>query len=476
MDLTKELAEIAGTESVATDDSNLENYSVDQNLIKTRKPSCVVYVKNTEEVRDVVRYANKSCIPVTPRSSLVRFYGASVPSQGGILMDLSRMNRILAVDEPDLMVKIEPGVTWAQLQKELEKYGMMVCQPLLPHGKKSVLTSALEREPIIIPKYEYNETFLSGEVVLGNGALFYLGSAMGKSHKGGSPEGFLPSARLFTGAQGTLGVITWANLKAAYLPAMDKLFFIPFENIENLIKAAYRIQRLMLGNECFALNSLNLAAILAGDTSNKLEVLRASLPPWTLILCLSGFKRQPQGRIEYEEEALMNISSELNFKPSTSLPGVTQSGDTIINMLRKPWAKDTYWKNLYKGACRDVFFHTTMNRVPEFNNTMETLSYKHGYLNNDISFYLQPIEQGRICYCQYGFHFDPDDAAEAEKVHRLYLEASETVTNMGGIFTTPYGPQAEMVYSRAAAFPRVMKVVKNAVDPNNIMNPGKLCI
>jgi len=145
-------------------------------------------------------------------------------------------------------------------------------------------------------------------------------------------------------------------------------------------------------------------------------------------------------------------------------------------MLRKPWAKDTYWKNLYKGACRDVFFHTTMNRVPEFNNTMETLSYKHGYSNNDISFYLQPIEQGRICYCQYGFHFDPDGDAEAEKVHRLYLEASETVTNMGGIFTTPYGPQAEMVYSRAAAFPRVMRVVKNAVDPNNIMNPGKLCI
>ena len=116
-----------------------------------------------------------------------------------------------------------------------------------------------------------------------------------------------------------------------------------------------------------------------------------------------------------------------------------------------------------------------MNRVPEFNEAMEKLADKHEYSKDDIGFYLQPIEQGRICYCQYSFHFDPGDASDVAKIQSLFLEASEMVARMGGVFTAPYGPWAEMVYSRAATFTRVMKVVKNAFDPNNIMNPGKLC-
>ncbi len=475
MILKRELAGIVGTENVSDDTSVLESYSRDYSFTQPRSPSCVVYPKSTEEVQGIVRYANEHRIPVTPRSSAISFYGAGIPSQAGIVMELTRMNRILGVDEQDIMVKVEPGVTWAQLQEELQKHGMMVCTPLLPHPAKSVLTSAIEREPITNPKYEYDETFLAGEMVLASGELFYLGSAMGKSHKGGSPEGFLPSARLFLGAQGTLGTVTWANLKAVYLPAMDKLFFIPFDSIEDLVKAAYRIQRIMLGSECFALNSLNLAAILAEETSSEIESLRTSLPPWTLILCLSGFHRLPQGRIEYEEEALMNIASELGFVPSPTLPGIPGLGDTVIKLLRKPWARDTYWKFLYKGSCHDVFFHTTMNRVPEFTKAMERVASEHGYPVTDIGFYLQPIEQGRISYCQYGFHCDPNDADDVERVRRLYLKASELVINMSGVFTTPYGAWADMVYSRATTFTSVMKVIKDAFDPNNIMNPGKLC-
>jgi FAD/FMN-containing dehydrogenase len=112
--------------------------------------------------------------------------------------------------------------------------------------------------------------------------------------------------------------------------------------------------------------------------------------------------------------------------------------------------------------------------VSEFNKAIKKLTRNHNYAAKDIGFYLQPVEQGRICCCQYSFHYRPDNAKELAKVHSLFLEASELVAAMGGIFTTPYGPWAEMVYGRAAAFTRVMKVVKNAFDPHNIMNPGKL--
>lgn len=473
--MKKELADIVGSESVFDEDLNLENYSIDYKSIQVRKPSCVVFVKNTEEVQNVVRYANKNSIPITPRSSEVRFYGATIPSQGGILMDLSRMNRILSIDQENTLVKVEPGVTWVQVQEELEKYGLMVCPPLLPHSKKSVLTSALEREPITIPKYEYHETFLSGELVLGTGDLFYLGSAMGKSHKGGSPEGFLPSARLITGAQGTLGIVTWANLKTVCIPTLDKLFFIPFENLENLVNAVYKLQKVMMGSECFALDRLNLASILSSDNPSDLKSVRARLAPWTLLFCLSGFKRQPQGRIDYEEEALMKISKELGFTSATSLPGIHETGAQIVKTFRGAWKSDRYWKDFYKGGFRDIFFHTTLNRVPEFTEAIENMARKHDYPVADIGFYLQPIEYGRICSCQYTFHFDPCDMDMAGKVSDLFLDASKLVINMGGIFTNPYGQWAEMVYSRSATFTKVMKILKNVFDPNNILNPGKLC-
>ncbi len=476
MSLKEELASIVGSEYVSDDPDTLERYSKDYSFVQPRRPSCIAYAKNTEEVQGVVKYANKHLLPVTPRSSVISFYGAGIPSQGGIILDLTKMNKILAIDTEDRMVRVEPGITWAQVQEELAKQGMMVCNPLLPHPLKSVLTSCMEREPMLIFKQEYNETFLTAEMVLGNGEMFYLGTAMGKDHRGrSSPSGLIPSTRLFLGTQGTLGIMTWANLKAWSLPPTDKLLFIPFDRIEDLAEPIYRIGRYMLGSEIFALNSFNLAAILAEEGIDEFNALRETLPPWTLILCLSGGYRLPEEKIAYEEEALMEIASELGFNVSCTVSGIPELDRKILLMLRKPWPKDGYWKFLYKGSCHDIFFHTTLNRVSEFTSGMNRVAAQYGYPTRDIGFYLQPIERGRVCYCQYGFHCDPNDTRDVERVHSLYLEASELVVSMGGLFTSPYGPWADMVYSRAATYTAVMKVVKNAFDPNNIMNPGKLC-
>jgi len=475
MALKEELAGIVGSEYVSDDPDVLERYSKDYSFVQPRRPSYVVYPGNTEEIQGVVKYANEHLIPVTPRSSGIGFYGAGIPSQGGIILDLTRMNRILEVDGQDRKVKVEPGVTWAQIQEGLEKEGLMVCNPLLPHPLKSVLTSSMEREPILIPKSEYNETFQTAEMVLASGEMFYTGTAIAKGHIGrSSPEHFIPSNRIFMGAQGTLGIMTWAILKAEWLPVMDKLFFVAFDRIEDLAKPIYKIERRMLGSECFVLNNLNLAAILA-EGIEEFNSLRETLPPWTLIFCLSAGSRFPEEKIAYEQEALMEVASELRFDVSRTVSGIPGLDRKILPMLRKPWTKDGYWKFLYKGSCHDIFFYTTLNRVAEFTRAMDEVAVKHRYPTRDIGFYLQPVERGRIGYCQYGFHCDPNDTRDVERVRQLYLEASELVISMGGIFTTPYGPWADMVYRRAATYTAVMKVVKNAFDPNNIMNPGKLC-
>jgi len=476
MAIKEALAGIVGAENVTDDAETLKRYSRDGSFVQPRLPGCVVYPGNTEEIQGVVRYANERKIAVTPRSSGVSFHGATIPGQGGILLDLKRMNKIIEVDARNKKVKVEPGVTWAQVQAELAKQGLMVCNPLLPHPEKSVLTSALEREPILITKSEYSEVFQTGEMVLASGDLFWTGTAIAKGMKGQNfPDALIPSTRLFLGAQGTLGIITWANLKAEYLPAMDKLFFIPFERAEDVAEPVYRIQRRMLGNECFVLNSFNLAAILAGDWPGEFNALREALPPYTVIQCLSGLHRLPEEKIEYEEEALMEVAAELHFEPQRTVGGVPGLEGRILKMLRQPWAGEGYWKLRYRGGCHDVFFHTTLDRVAGFTAAMEEVAARYGYPTRDIGVYLQPLERARACFCQFGFHADPEDAAEVERVRKLYLEASRQVISLGGLFTTPYGPWADMVYSRAAAYTTVMKVVKDALDPNHILNPGKLC-
>ena len=94
MAIKEELVSIVGSEYVSDDPETLEKYSRDYSFVQPRKPGWVVYAKNTEEVQGVVKYANERSIAVTPRSSHVSFFGAGIPSQGGIILDLTRMNRI----------------------------------------------------------------------------------------------------------------------------------------------------------------------------------------------------------------------------------------------------------------------------------------------------------------------------------------------------------------------------------------------
>jgi len=475
MPVKTELTDIVGSERVSDAPDVLEKYSRDYSMVQPRLPDCVVYARNTEEIQKVVRFARDRSIPVIPRSSGIGFYGAGIPGEGGIILDLTGMNRILEIDEKDRKVKVEPGVTWSQLQKELEKHGMMVCNPLLPHPLKSVLTSAMERESGLIPKYEYNETFLTAEMVLPTGEMFWTGTAIGKGHTGKSnPEGVIPSTRLFLGSQGTLGIATWANLRAVYLPTVSKLFFIPLNKAEDIVEPAYQILRVRLGNEFLVLNSLNLASMLAGDAA-ELNTLKEKLPPYTIVLCLSGLHRYPEDKIAYEEEALTAISSREHFDLCRTVAGIPDLAEKMVKLLRQPWAEDKWWKFRYKGRRHDVFFHTTMDRIPEFTQAMSEVAEKHHYPAGDISIYIQPKEQGRVCYAEFGFYCDPDNTAECNTVQELFLAASEVAMGMGGLFTNPYGPWANMVYNRAASYTDTLKLLKGILDPANIMNPGKLC-
>ncbi|MFX0134076.1 MAG: FAD-binding oxidoreductase [Candidatus Hodarchaeota archaeon] len=476
--ISKELADIVGSGFVLDDPDTIEKYSRDNSFVPPRSASAVIKPNSTEEVKKIVKLCNKYKIPITPCSSGIHFYGNTIPNQGGIIVSLERMNKILKIDKRNRHAVVEPGVTWGQLQNELDKHGFICLTPLLPHHLKSVVSSTLEREPMCIPKHQYADPALTMEVVLPTGDLFRTGSSsFDKGNLTAMPYGpGLDFFRFMQGAQGTMGIITWLGVKIEVKPTLQKLYFMSCEKFEDAVEPVYRILRKIIGEECFILNKFNLANILTEDWPNEFEELKNTLPPWTVILCLEGLKRFPKEKVEAQEKAVLELARELPFEIVPVLPEFPYIESRLTKLLRKPWPKDIkYWKNRYKGSSHDIFFHTTLDRVKEFIDIMYKTAERSGYPPNEIGGYVQPLERGRVCHCEFNLFCNMDDPQDVERVSQLFNEASEQLISNGAFFTRPYGPWAKMMYSRMESYTRELKKIKKIFDPTNIMNPGKLC-
>ena len=483
MNIQDEIANIVGTQGISDDPIVIKSYSTDYSLSRPGKASIVVYPKNTAEVAEVMKFCNSNSVPITPCSSRVHFRGSSIPKQGGVILDLQRMNNILSINDRNRYVMIEPGVTWDQIQKELAPRELMVGSTLLPHPDQSVVTTFLERDPLVISLYEYNEPLMSMEVVWPDGSIFRTGSASAPNFPDTFVEGTNPMGpgtldffRLLQGAQGTMGIVTWAMVKTEYLSPESKAFFIGFDRVEEAIEPLYRIQRKKIGYECVLMNRLELATILAREEKGDLDTIMGNLPEWTVVLILRSARRRPQDKFAYEEEALMSIQAEFyGMEITPYLSGLPKSGRQLSEMLRKPWNGHPYWKHRLRGNCQEIFFITKMERVPDLVEIMLTSAGRNDFSVSDIGCYVQPIDNGRACHCEFDLFFDKHDARQADTVQQLMPDSIEALLNRGALFTRPYGVISDMVYGRATDYTIALKKVKAIFDPNNILNPGNLC-
>jgi hypothetical protein len=272
-----------------------------------------------------------------------------------------------------------------------------------------------------------------------------------------------------------MGLVTWASTKTEVLPSLQKTYFIPFENHEGLAAPMDILLKKRIVDECLVLNDFNLATILAEDWPADFWDIYKSLPPWTLITCIAGYLRRAEERISIQEKHLANICTDLGLEPKSTLPGAGFPGDEVLMLLSNPWEKETYWKLRHKNACHDIFFLTTLNQVPRFIELMKRTVSKYRYPYDDVGVYIQPLVQGRGCHCEFSLPCDTSNAEEVTEVKKLFVDASETLMNKGAFFSRPYGLWADMVYGRDDEGVRALKRLKNIFDPNNILNPGKLC-
>ena len=145
-------------------------------------------------------------------------------------------------------------------------------------------------------------------------------------------------------------------------------------------------------------------------------------------------------------------------------------------MLRRAWPRDAiYWKQCCGGSCQDLLFITTLDRVSQSMRLVERAAASCNYPQDNLGFYIQPLEQGRVCHLGCNIYYDPSDVGEVVQARVLHEMAAELLLERGALFTRPYGHIAELVYGRATDYTNTLRKVKGLLDPNNILSPGRLC-
>jgi FAD/FMN-containing dehydrogenase len=477
---------IVGGDNVFKEGDVLEEYSEDLSFVPKVRPEYVVKPENTKQVQDIVEWANETSTPLVPVSSgPPHLRGDSVPGvDGAVIVDLSRMNRIIRIDNQNRVAMIEPGVTFDELQPELVKAGMCAYMPLYPRRSKSVIGSMLEREPITMPAHHWDATdpMLCAEIVFGSGHVLRGGEAAGPDTKEEqweigkaqmTPMGLsqFNEHRLISGAQGTIGIVTWATLKCRYLSRLNRTFLVSSNDLVQLIDLSYKLLRIRLGDHCFILNSLNLACLL-GQTTQEIDRLKNKLLPWVLIVSFEGYGDHAEDKVQYQEADFRDIARSYPLELVTEISGTaTQDLSKLLSLS----SSEPYWKLRYKGGCHDIFFLTTLEKTPNFISAAASLMSSQEFPVENAGVYLQPMVQGTSCHCEFNLYTDTTRQTEIDKARNLVNEGSRDLARQGGFFSRPYGAWADFAYSGAAETITMQKQIKKIFDPNSIMNPAKLC-
>lgn len=482
-----ELARIVGPEGVVGDAATLERYTRDESFASPVTPRSVARPVTSEQVQEIVKWAAATGTPLVPVSSgPPHFRGDTVPSEGGAtIVDLGAMKGILRVDRRNRVAMVEPGVTFGELIPALREEGLAPYLPLAPRRTKSVLASMLEREPITRPKHHWDaqDPLLCIEVVFGTGDVFRTGSAAGpgtleEQRKAGGAQmrgmgpGQTDLQRIVQGAQGTMGIVTWATFKCRLLPAAHEAYLVASDTLEPLVALGQELLRTLLGDELLVLSAQSLACLL-GDEPESIARLRQSLPPWILYFGVDGTGARPRERIAYQVADWLAAAQRFGLVPAKTLGPRVQAA-RVAEVLAGPSA-EPYWKLRLRGACEELFFLTTLDRTPEMVRIFREHAARERYPEAEAGVYLQPTVQGTSCHCAFDLPYRRGDAAQVTSVQRVLTATSEALMDAGAFFSRPYGALADAAYRRDAVTTEVLKKVKGVFDPHRILNPGKLC-
>ena len=475
--LKGKLSDIVGEPGVISQEEQLLDFTR-ANIGVGQTPGFIVKPKSEKQVEELISLAKEAGLNLVPASSgAPHMKGGTLLNKEGIVVDLSEMNNIRLIDRRNKVALVEPGVTYAQLKAEADKHNLKVLFPLLPKASKSVLASYLEQDPILIPKYHWDMTdpLMCLEVIFGNGRLFRTGSAgspgsikdkieskiMFKNPHGPAQTDL---SKIVQGAQGTMGIVTWASVKLETKPSIHRMYFAEDNKLERIIDFSYRVLRPKLADEFFILNRRAFAAAAGRAVVDNEKA-------WVVVYGVSGYDVCPEKRVAYQEKDITKIAQQAGVNIKNAYMGVT--GSKFSRVISGP-SGEPYYKNTVKGGAADIHFLSTMDKAQSFIDVMEDSAEKQGYPASELGVYIQPILFGRACHIEFSLYYDPADKKAVENTNALHRSASEALSNAGAFYSRPYSIWSDLAYAKCEDTVSALKKVKQIFDPDHIMNQGKL--
>jgi len=454
-EVTEGLRTIVGRENVLVGDDIKEEYARDEALtVKPCLPEVIVKPGSTEEVAKVLRLANEKRIPVTPRGGGTGLSGGCVAVCGGILLSLERMNRILEIDEENCVAVVEAGVVLADLYKAVEARGFYY--PIYP-GEESATVGgnvATNAGGMRAVKYGVTRHYVLGlEAVLPTGEIIETGGKYVKVSTG------YDLTQLLVGSEGTLVVVTKVVLKLLLRPKGKTTLFVPFRSLSDEIRAVPVIFKSGVFPETIEfLERLGFVG-MEDYTGIKVPIskhARDEAEAFLLIVTEGKSSEEAFKDAMFISDICMEHGAIDVFVPPTE-----KAGRELLELREKAFyaAKDA-------GATDLVDVVVPRCEIPKFVEQMHEISAKHATIitgaghAGDGNIHLAILE--------------PD----AEKLHTILKEIYMVGKSLGGTISAEHGIGSEkrrfLLEMEDKAKIELMRRIKKAFDPNNILNPQKI--
>jgi glycolate oxidase len=447
------LREIVGEENFTDSLIDLIAYAKDASEFKQR-PDAAVWPVNRDQISAILKLANKEKLPVIARGAGTSLAGLAVPQEGGLILDLARMDQIIQINIEDRLAIVQPGVVYDDLARALAPHGFF----FPPDPASSAVCTlggnvATNAGGIKGAKYGTTKDYVLGlEVVLANGQVLHTGSKCMKSVSG------FDLSRLFVGSEGTLGVITEITLKINPRPPLTQTAMATFNVLEDAGKAVSEImysgilpsalevadqQTLTAINQNTDLNLPEVEALLVAEVDGYTRVETE----FQLAKIIGIFEKNNASTVrkaESQEEA------EALWTARKSAYGVTAriNNNLFVEDLSVPMSKMAHILRVISDIAEKYDL-----KIPTVGHVGD------GNLHPVIS-------------------FDGTNPEEVKRVEEATEELFEKVIELGGTLTGEHGiglakaPLMHLEHEDVAM--DVMRSLKGLFDPNNILNPGKM--
>lgn len=454
----QQLKQMVGEQYVFADEESLHNYSHDETEHLKYLPEVVVKPRTAEEISDVMKLCNEYLIPVTPRGGGTGLSGGALPHKGGVLISMERFNAILTIDERNGQVITEPGVITETLQNAVKEKGLFYPPDPSSRGSCFIGGNIAENSggPKAVKYGVVKDYVLNLEVVLPTGEIIWTGANVLKNSTGYN------LTQLVVGSEGTLGIVTKIVLKLIPHPAHDLLMLVPFASLERASEAvsaifragftpsamelveidALKIVSEMVDNHAVPVNDDVAAHLIIEVDGNNIDQLMSEIE--AIATLLENFEA---GEVFFADDAQQKgelWKMRRRTAEAVKLAGYTIEEDTVVpraelpKLIRgvKELGKQYHFKAVCYGHAGDGNLHVRIKKDGTAN------SFGDNEMNSALRALFNLVYSlGGTISGEHGIGL----------IQKSYMDIVFEETNL-----------------------RLMRHIKRAFDPNNILNAGKI--